>query len=266
MFSISAIEKWVPALVLCVILTSCSKTNTPTGILTPSGNALRGTVVLHDEFRNKVNDCSTVLVSVTNGKSTYTDTATTEGEWEIGDIPAGIYTITATALGFNGLVLSDIDTYSGIQYAGSDVLEIPEFRLGKELDSSFFSNGTIEVTWKYRYDSDDTTKVVDSTAWVLLTFETKNSNWDGYEVTLCESPDAPCSERLAISGVAIPSLIGQTVIWSANDVYGKVRSKFGDNRPPLLYFLVRPSWTKRASRLGPEIRQCSMPLIIPVQF
>lgn len=250
-----------------LVLSSC-QTNvvSPPVVTTASGNAVRGVVVMRDEYRKKIDDCSIAIVTVANGHSTYSDTVSANGEWEIPDLPAGIYQVDVSAPGYSGLVLNDLDMLPTVQYGGVDVLVLQELRLGKDIASNLFSNGTSTVTYKYRYDLDDPTRIVDSSAVATLTFDSENLDWKGYSVALSDSQTADCSQKQVVSGGG-PLLppVGNKITWDASDLSDYVRGKYG-HHPPLLYFLVRPVWDKRSTSYGTGSSQCSAPLVIPIQF
>jgi len=251
----------------CITMVGCQKSVTsPPVVLTPSGNSIRGTLVMYDEFRRKQADCSIATVTITNGKSIYTDSVSVDGKWEILDVPAGIYTVTASSPGFNGLNFSGNDTHQGVQYVGQDVLDLYEFQLGKDLDSSFVSNGTVSITWRYYRRGEDTTAITDSSAIVTLRFETMNADWNQYYMSLTTSPTASCKEKLVFAGCS-PTVAGNSVtVVDDYNMYYATKEKYGKSAPPLLYIQVPPVWSKRSPDGNPDPEECLSPLVIPVQF
>ncbi|NQW30877.1 MAG: hypothetical protein HQ472_10240 [Ignavibacteria bacterium] len=242
--------------------------NTPNNQPYTSDNFLTGSVSLTDEFGNPVEDRSDVIVVVTNGTTTYSDTTDSSGVWILYDVPAGVYQISAHAEseGYTGLPVGAIARRDNIQYVGTGGYTVQAFRLARDISPLMISNASLELKWIYRHDGHDTTVATDSLAIINVNFSTRNVGVWGYEVIVVDAIGSTCGSAVAIDGEQTTSdAMGKVNL--ALNIYNTLRDKYKTQLSATQLFLqIRPAFSRRPSTEIEPLPVCLSPISLPLQL
>jgi len=258
------------AILLALVVVGCDlKTEAPpTGTITSSDNFLHGSVrLVWDAYGNTVSSFEGVEVVAVSSSGTYKDTTDVAGDWVLYDLPAGVYEITCTLDGYNGLTGGGHSRLTNIQYVGVDDYEVQEMRLARDIAPDMISDASVQVTWSYLGDvRPDTTIIIDSTAEISVSLRTQNVDGWSYIVYVVTDPDDDCSHAIATTGTAkIPST--GAVTFNVNALYPDIRKALGaamSSTP--LYLHIRPWFMKRPDSASSPVTQCITPLVLPLDL
>ncbi|MBS1561535.1 MAG: carboxypeptidase regulatory-like domain-containing protein [Bacteroidetes bacterium] len=265
MLSISARFVSCIAIVAAFSLIGCSHNN-PTDPATPSKNSIKGEVEIMDEYGNPMEDLSGVTVAIYDETNRYTGMTNAKGEWILYNVPAGVYTLEATAPGCVGRYGGESDVYYNIMWVGAGGYHFGFLALSKPISASMISRGAIEIDTSIRFDPGDGgfhKPRYDTTLTTMLAFDTKCKGTTICSLAVGLSPIPACDSSI----IQVRSLGASKYPRARVDitsVIADLKKKLGST-PTLVYFFVRPEFKMAARKHGPWVPQCLDPIVIPYQ-
>jgi hypothetical protein len=268
---ISALSTRTLLIAFAVTALCCSScTSDPSGPAKIGNNLIKGTVqLLNDEYGNPVADQSGTEVVLDNGVDVFKTTTSRDGSWQVANVPASVYTFTASRSGFyseaNG---SPRDSITNIQYVGAGTFTLYQLRLVRDISPAMITEPSATVELKIRRDSSSHGIEYDTTVTLTVRARTKNLGTFAYQIYISDRPDSDCDGAIIKQLVGLTSENGE-VKTSFEWRYGfkALLNAFGkDVRGQTYYVQLRPQYSRRASRSDKEQFQCFEPAVAQFTF
>lgn len=250
---------------LIVIMWCCiGCSNNSTGPAKSGNSLVKGTVqLLNDEYANPISDHSGIAVVLDNGVDVFKTTTSTDGSWQVANVPASVYTISASKTGFSGLVDGGIDTLTNVQYVGAGTFTAPPMRLAPEISPSMITEPVATAELKIRKDSNSHGVEYDTTLTLAIRARTKNLGKYRYNIFISERPDGDCGQAIFNIVSDLKPENGEVSVqfsWRAKS--GELRKTFGNNLQGATYYVqLRPYFYKRTTQSGAVNVPCIQPAV-----
>lgn len=241
----------VIATLLCCI--GCS--NNSTGPAKSGNSLIKGTVQLQsDEYDNPIADQSGTEVVLDNGVDVFKTTTLRDGSWQVANVPASVYTITASRPEFSGLYRGDgNDTAKNVQYVGAGTFTAPSLRLAKAISPAMISDPQVAVKVTYLKDSIDPKHSVrrDTLVEVVVKCSARNNGKYQFFWGISDKSDPTCDDFIIKGNDYKAPESGVLSIGLLNYSYNELRSKLGSNFRDRTFFVhIRPRFDVRTSNVS----------------
>lgn len=239
--------------VTAMCCSSC--TSDPSGPAKSGNNLIKGTVLLqNDEYGNPIADQSGTEIVLDNGVDVFKTTTTSDGKWQVANVPASVYTISAHRPEFSGLYGGDgNDTATNVQYVGAGTLTAPSLRLSKAISPAMISDPIVTVKVIYKKDSTDSMHSVRRDTLVEVSVKCSARNINRYEFYwgISDKSDPACDGFILRGGDCKAPEGGVLTLGLLNYSYKELRSKLGSDFHDRTFFVhIRPLFQVRASNVS----------------
>ena len=235
-----------------------------------SDNRIEGSVRLYNEYGNRVDDQSGVVVTATSTSGiAFSGVTTSDGKYVIENLVAGVYEISAAATGYSKLTSFARSTITNQQYVGTVILKVAEVRLSKPFDSDIVYDVKIDSAYWILYYNQDSTEIVDSSYVIVASFLTRHTDdLLPFYKQLSDNGSSDCSDVLIQVNTGPTTITSDgrhhfSTIAAFDDLERKIGSAIFD-KP--FSFDIRVPEGRRPDSVSQEVGICGVVNSVEIEF